>query len=199
MPFAGSMDAYRTGVFANGSIVPESLITARGAAAEPQPATEHLQGTILWAGCLFGHFGHFLLESMACLHAIRQCPKLPLIFVNANDEFNLWHRKFFEFLRIRNPVQIVRRPTTVSDLLVPVAKSTISPPFMADEQLEAYILYHSKSKNVPKKNLAIPFWLPKRGRNRGNNDRGSDRQIWMDNNKAGKDVAGTAGKLSCIR
>lgn len=158
MPFAGSMDAYRTGVFANGNILPESLITVRGTAAEPQPAEASLQGTSLWAGCLFGHFGHFLLESMACLHAIRQCPKLPLVFVNANDGFNLWHRNFFDFLRIKNPVQIISQPTTVSVLLVPEAKSMLDPPYMADEQLEAYILYHSKSKNLPQK-----IWLSRSG------------------------------------
>lgn len=57
-----------------GALVPESL-TWRGSAlvshppAMPEGALPRLAGTHLWGGILFGHFGHFLVESTARLWA----------------------------------------------------------------------------------------------------------------------------------
>lgn len=81
----------------------------------------HLGGTHIFAGYLFPHYGHFLLESLSRLWFIKQNPDLPLVWlgVHNQDEFNAMQRELFDLLGIRNPMLIVTEQTSVENLLVP--------------------------------------------------------------------------------
>lgn len=81
---------FRVGGFdSHGTVIAEMRLqrgTARaGDPLLPDPAQEPiatLDGEFAYGGILIQHFGHFLLESLARLHALRQMPALPV----------LWHR-----------------------------------------------------------------------------------------------------------
>lgn len=154
MPFQGSMLSYSTGVFAGEELIPESLLTRRGKESLRYCVEKRLPGTYVWGGCLFAHYGHFILESLAHLHAIRQCPDLPVIFLNAYPRFNETYRVLFKFLRITSPCLIVNRPLGVEKLLFSTVGSSVSPPLIHDEQLKALQIIKGVEKNLPEK-----IWL----------------------------------------
>jgi hypothetical protein len=81
----------------------------------------HLAGTHIFAGYLFPHYGHFLLESLSRLWFIRQNPHLPLVWlgVHNQNEFNAMQRELFDLYRVQNPMYIVTEQTSVENLVVP--------------------------------------------------------------------------------
>lgn len=122
----------RSGVIApSGEVVPESL-TWRGRSlvslppAPPDPAkVADLPGTWMWGGIMFGHFGHFLVESTARLWAwpevadraqgILFVPKAP-----RNLEGVLKHQTpFLRLCGIGGEIRLADRPLRVERLFVP--------------------------------------------------------------------------------
>lgn len=127
----GNQSVQRSGVlFPDGSLVPES-VTWRGTAqvtvqpAMPQGRIDELTGTWLFLGPLFGHFGHFLVESIARIWAFGRLrdeidgvlfvPK----FQNRPAQILEQYRPFLEALGVRGRMLNLEEPTRVERLHVP--------------------------------------------------------------------------------
>lgn len=114
----------------NGSFVDVSA-TWRGRRAlmvAPQPpeaAPEILEGSHLFAGQIWSHFGHFMVESLARLWALDHLDQMPesIIFIPKRpgraQEIKAYQRAFFQLLGIDLPITIIETPTQVEQLIVP--------------------------------------------------------------------------------
>lgn len=81
-----------------------------------------LSGTHLWGGTFFGHFGHFMVESIARLWAVRGSRAESVLFAPKHPplrDFQGYQSRIIELLDLGIPVDIVRTPTKVERLLVP--------------------------------------------------------------------------------
>ncbi|QFT63959.1 DUF563 domain-containing protein [Roseivivax sp. THAF30] len=91
----------------------------------PAGEVETLEGRWLWAGVLWVHFGHFLVESTGRLwgldaahqefDGILYIPKRPA----RGEEIAGWQRAFWELAGIDLPVHVATAPTRVETLVVP--------------------------------------------------------------------------------
>lgn len=137
MPFDGTMDAFTGGVFDSGKDFMADSVIHRGQAPELQPHGEHLQGTFIYGGCLFAHFGHFIWESLSRITAIRKCKPYPLLFITPNDHLFKTQQLFFKSMGIRNEIILIRKPTLVENLIYASPQSSLSPLSMSGEMLDA--------------------------------------------------------------
>ena len=135
MPFQGSMDSFKAGVFDNGKCLDDSLMY-RGLAATPMPAEAKISQTCIFGGYMFAHYGHFLLESLSRYYAIQKCANLPLLFLSPNAAMRLWQIELLKFLGIKNEILFVKVPTLVDELLISPAAGDARTP-MTDEQFNA--------------------------------------------------------------
>lgn len=80
-----------------------------------------LKGKYIFAGYLFPHYGHFMLESLANLWFFKQHPDVPIIWlgVHRQDTLNGVNKQFLELYDIKNPIHILTEQTTVETLVVP--------------------------------------------------------------------------------
>ena len=114
----------------DGSYVHEGATWRRGREITLQPALpegeiEHLNGTWLWGGQLWQHFGHFLVESTTRLWALEQwlgkidgilfTPKRP----KSGRKIARWQQDFLAQLAPDTPVEVAIEPTKVERLVVP--------------------------------------------------------------------------------
>lgn len=87
------------------------------------PVTGPAEPEAIYAGPLYYHFGHFLLESLARSWYAQQHPDLPLVWAGQHSwrGFRLapWQREILELLGITNPTRILVRPTRFDLLHVP--------------------------------------------------------------------------------
>ena len=136
MPLEGRMDSFASGVFSNGECIPESLMS-RAVPAVPAKPEAFLKGCYIFGGYLFGHYGHFLLESLSRCYAIRQCRSLPLLFMSPNPAIIDGQSNMFKFVGIGNEMRLIEVPTQVESLIVSPPGSGVRPDFILPEQLEA--------------------------------------------------------------
>ena len=158
LPLIGSPSSFTGGVFtSDGQFIEDSLID-RGRPAELQKSSEHLSGTYIYGGCLFGHWGHFLLESLSRIYAIRKCKNYPILFTNENDNvFNL-QKIIFKLLGINNEILLVKVPTSIENLIYSPPGASLSPLFITDEQINA-LKYFYFSENTINKHIKEKIWL----------------------------------------
>lgn len=119
---AGVLDSQRVYQHIGSSWRNESSLTL-----PPDPAPQvarSVAGTWLWAGVLFDHFGHFLVESFSRLwpaHDLGQIdgicytPKRP----RRGPDLNGFQRDLLNAFGLPQPVEIVRQPTQFERLLIP--------------------------------------------------------------------------------
>ncbi len=113
--------------------VPISQIQLPGDISE----TKHiLTGSYIYAGLLFSHFGHFLLESLARLWFIKQNPSTPLLWVAAHKQtaLNSFQQELLKLLDIKNPVHILTEQSEVEKLIVPEAGYMLSTIFTPEQR-----------------------------------------------------------------
>lgn len=135
MPFEGSMDTFKAGVFENGSCITDSLLY-RGSPSLPEEIRAEIPNICIFGGYMFAHYGHFLLESLSRYYAIAQCAKLPLLFLSPNSGLRLWQRQVLKILGIDNEILFIKVPTQVRELLIsPQACDARTP--MTEEQFAA--------------------------------------------------------------
>ena len=71
-------------------------------AAAPAPPTERVPEDVDFAGYLFPHFGHFLLESLSRLWITRQYPELPVVWCRrqtaGSAAYNAWQEEVLDLL-----------------------------------------------------------------------------------------------------
>jgi len=158
MPLAGSMDSFTGGVYTYDGEFVEGSLLYRGRAAELQKSTKHLSETYIYGGCLFGHFGHFIWESLSRLYAIRQYNDYPIIFIMPENIFFNEQTMFFKSLGIHNEIHIVKIPTSVENLIYFLPGSSINPLFISDEQINSLQYFHC-SDDANNNRSAIKVWL----------------------------------------
>ncbi|MDQ7774660.1 MAG: glycosyltransferase 61 family protein [Paracoccus aminovorans] len=86
----------------------------------PEP-TATLAGRHLWAGIYFGHFGHFLVETLSRLWAARAEGVESVIFTPRHSrlrDFVSYQKELIELTLPDLPVRILREPTRVEELVV---------------------------------------------------------------------------------
>ena len=152
MPLRGSLDQFSGGVFKGEVCLPGSLLW-RGRVAEfygcPAPlesvrlalgpgedCVDRLEGEYLFGGYLFRHYGHFLIETLSRLYALRQCAPAPIIFSSTHREIMPWQQYIFKLLCPNYPIIILKRPAVVSQLVL-ASPGFVMPDNVAPEQIEA--------------------------------------------------------------
>lgn len=95
--------------------------------AQPEKA-DLLTGPWLWGGLLYGHFGHFLCESITRLWPLSHIDRMPVrpqgvLFIPRFDtdqrSITAWHRDFVQLMGSDLPLRLVTQPTGVDQLIVP--------------------------------------------------------------------------------
>lgn len=154
IPLEGTMDSFTGGVFTfDGQFIEDSLL-CRGRPAELQKPVEHLSGTYIYGGCLFGHFGHFIWESLSRLYTIRQCKNYPILFISPNDRIFNVQKMLFKSIGVNNEIFLVKASTSVESLIYSSPGSTLNPVFISDKQIDS-LKYFDFAENTSKEKI----WL----------------------------------------
>jgi hypothetical protein len=119
------------GVFdGDGRYVDDTVLDRRsGEQGAPVPTglfpvvTDAAQPEAIYAGPLYFHFGHFLLESLARAWYAHRDPELPLVWAGQHTwqgrELLPWQTEILELLGISNPTALLADPTRYDRLHVP--------------------------------------------------------------------------------
>lgn len=158
LPLIGSPSSFTGGVFTSDGEFIEDSIVERGRQAELQKPVEHLAGTYIYGGCLFGHFGHFILESLSRLYTIRQCKDYPILFINENDSVFDFQKSIFKLLGINNDLLRIKTPTSVENLIYSSPGSILDPVYISDEQIDS-MKYFYYPENIRTEEQKEKIWL----------------------------------------
>ena len=116
---------------ADGALVESSLLDRRSGEIGARMPADEFEGVAeleveegIFAGVLYFHFGHFLVESLARAWYFREHPDVPILWAGSSswtDELALrgWQLEILALLGITNPVRIVTVPTRVARLHLP--------------------------------------------------------------------------------
>ena len=137
MPLEGTMDSFTGGIYSSEGKFIKDSIGWRGKQPPLQDYTESLQGTYIYGGCLFGHFGHFIWESLSRLHTIRKCNNYPVLFISPNDKIYSIQKTWLRTINVLNEVHIIKKPTLIEKLIYSSPGSSIWPLAITDEQADA--------------------------------------------------------------
>lgn len=137
MPHVGNMDDFTEGVFDSAGNFIKDSTPARGKQPAYCKPDKHLMGTYIYGGCFYGHFGHFIWESLARLATIKKCNEFPVIFLSPNREIHESQRMFLRMPGVKNELILVKQPVSVEKLIYSPPLSSVSPLFMEDEQMKS--------------------------------------------------------------
>lgn len=102
--------------------------TWRGAMRVTMPSTEavrpksRLPGRHMWGGLFYGHFGHFMTETMSRCWAFDRDDIDSVIFVPKHDKltgFASYRQDYWDLLGLTTKIQVAAEPVEVEELLVP--------------------------------------------------------------------------------
>lgn len=139
------------GVLADGKIIPQSVLLRYGKPvfnlSQPAPAQKTIKEKAVYAGILFNHYGHFVLESLSRAWYFKSRPQLPLAWVPVvlTDELKEWQKEILDILGIKNKIIFVNQPTAFEKLVVPEAGFSIPGNVFLKEQMKTL----AAVKNVP--------------------------------------------------
>ncbi|UFS65358.1 glycosyltransferase family 61 protein [Paracoccus denitrificans] len=83
---------------------------------------KRLKGKHMWGGLYYGHFGHFMTETMSRCWAFDHDEIETVIFVPKHpdlQDFQKYQSEFWELLNLKVKVTIAREPISVEELYVP--------------------------------------------------------------------------------
>lgn len=114
-----------SGVWKDGDIAEAAIWRGAGrmslAVEEAPEPVEKLEGHFLFAGMFYGHFGHFITETISRLWAANNdydgvlfTPKHPTL-----THFKKPHREIFEIFGIKCPTLVIKQPSLVETLTIP--------------------------------------------------------------------------------
>jgi capsular polysaccharide biosynthesis protein len=153
MPMTGTMDSFTAGVFSNDKCIESSLL-CRGKESPIYEIQEKLCGAYVFGGYLFANFGHFILESLSRVYAIKQCAPLPILFLGPNPYILSAQKKQIEVLGVKNELLLVKKPIGVEMLIYSPPGSSIKPVMILDEQIDA-LAWHPGTDTIKGKKI----WL----------------------------------------
>jgi capsular polysaccharide biosynthesis protein len=158
IPLEGTIDSFTGGVYSSdGEFIKDSLLS-RGRQAPYQKPNEYLHGTYIYGGYLFGHFGHFIWESLSRLYAIKKCKEnIPILYLSPHYGTVLFQESIFRRFGINNSIMVVDKPTGVDKLLYANDGSTLDPLNITDEQLNTLALIDPFTKKD--KHYVQKLWL----------------------------------------
>ena len=108
----------------DGSYVPMSAIPGRVEFAYPFDKPEYRDETVVYCGFLVNHWGHFLIEAVTRLwYFLEQDETVDkyVFFLKEGEQREITgnYREFFRLLKIWDKLEIINRPTTYRQVLVP--------------------------------------------------------------------------------
>lgn len=116
----------------DGQDVPDSAVWRGHRRITLQPSrpaqAAALPGTWIWGGLLYGHFGHFLCESVTRLWSLPVADQITpapkgILFIARFDtdqrQITPWHKDFFQLMGSDLPIRLVTEPAQVEQLIVP--------------------------------------------------------------------------------
>lgn len=108
----------------NGAYVPMSAIKDRVENCYPFENPSYRDKKVVFGGYLIHHWGHFLIEAVARMwYALQKDPSIDhyVFFINENEEREITgnYREFFQLLKVWDKVEIINRPTTYREVVVP--------------------------------------------------------------------------------
>jgi capsular polysaccharide biosynthesis protein len=84
---------------------------------------EHRSGSFIYGGSLLNHFGHFLLDSLPRVWAMRQRPELPVLWhvdPSIPDPWPSWMEQIWQVLGLhRHAHLVIRSPMSVDRVFLP--------------------------------------------------------------------------------
>lgn len=92
------------------------------AVERPARPTANLPGRHLWGGLYYGHFGHFMTETMSRCWAYDKPGIDSILFVPKHDKlltFQSYQTQFWSLLDVTAPERLIREPVVVEELVVP--------------------------------------------------------------------------------
>jgi hypothetical protein len=129
MPLGANADGgigFRLGVFLADGTPIEAARHRRGPVATPVPplrrAEESWEGSFVYAGIMWDHFGHFLVEGLARAWSFAQVPGVPLLWHRRtpSDRLLPWQRDILRLIgQGEREHRVVARPLRVARLGVP--------------------------------------------------------------------------------
>lgn len=107
-----------------GKYLPLSCIPGRVQHAYPVEKPEYRDETVVYCGYLVNHWGHFLIEGVTRLwYFLENDPTVDkyVFFVDENEERQIKgnYREFLELLKIWDKLEIINKPTTYREVIVP--------------------------------------------------------------------------------
>lgn len=118
--------AQSPGVWAGGDVEEaatwRSGVRLTGALTRAPEVAGHLDGRYMWGGIYFGHFGHFLVETISRLWAVSRAGAQGVIFTPRHGllkDFVNYQKDLIDLMLPRTGVRIIREPTRVDELVVP--------------------------------------------------------------------------------
>lgn len=127
----------KSGVFVDGECIPESLLYRHYRQiiypGDLQDLEEYsiFEGDAIFAGYLFDHYGHFILESISRIWLAAQHPHIPILWVGAH-RYKKWQQEILELLNIKNPACFIDLPTKITGkLMIPEVGYLIQTEFKA--------------------------------------------------------------------
>lgn len=107
----------------NNNLIKDSLnIRSYGITFLPAPPAANYvynDAEIIFAGFLFPHYGHFLLESLARLWYAKEHQELPICFIGRNQKIFELQQEILHLLGINNTLYIVDQAVIFKKLIVP--------------------------------------------------------------------------------
>lgn len=112
----------------NGTLLPDFLrpLTDRWCVTGPAPATTiPRDDRCLYGGTIVGHYGLFLLESLARCWAFDQYPDVPIVWTrlqvgNSHERWSPWTTRLFDLLGVgADRIHIIEHGTRFRDIVLP--------------------------------------------------------------------------------
>jgi len=103
---------------------------------------QELTGAYIYAGLLIGHFGHFVLESLARIWFIKLHPDVPVLWVAAHrqSELSAYQKEILSLLKVKNPIHILTEQSKIEELIVPQTGYMVSSEFSAMQKQALKVL-----------------------------------------------------------
>ncbi|MBK4216219.1 glycosyltransferase family 61 protein [Paracoccus caeni] len=92
------------------------------ASKEPVEPLSRLPGRHMWGGLFYGHFGHFMTETMSRCWAFDRDDIESVVFIPKHEKLNGFHSyrtDYWNLLGLKAQIHIAHHPIEVEELLVP--------------------------------------------------------------------------------